>query len=102
MICHNPADRADTSEVLEHEFSDDTQLYPEDVESEILAAFKNLEEVLGQDMDPFTDENHRSDGEFNPEREEWVRHDEEQFNKLRYTLISEVHRINIYRVELVV
>lgn len=97
MICHNPVDRVDASEVLEHEFADDTQLYPEDVESEILAAFKNLEDVLGQDMDPFTDENqgsHRSDGECNPEREEWVRHDEEQFNKLRYTLISEVHQIN--------
>ena len=80
MICHNPDDRSDSREVLEHEFADDTQLYSEDVESEILAAFKNLEDVLGEDMDPFTDENpgsHRSDGDFDPEREEWVRHDDE-------------------------
>jgi serine/threonine protein kinase len=43
MICHNPDERFDASEVLDHEFTDDTQLYQQDVESEILAAFKNLE-----------------------------------------------------------
>ena len=31
MIGHNPEDRLDSSEILEHEYTDDTQLYPEDV-----------------------------------------------------------------------
>ena len=32
MISHNSEDRLNATEVLEHQFSDDTQLYPEDVE----------------------------------------------------------------------
>ena len=36
----------------------------------------------------------RADDECNPERDEWVRHDEEEFEKLRYAYIAEVHRIN--------
>ena len=97
MIGHNPEDRLDSSEVLEHEYTDDTQLYPEDVQNEILEAFKNLEHVLGENMDPFSDENqqaHRADDEFDPERKEWVRYDEERFNNLRHTLIAEVNCIN--------
>jgi len=48
-------------------------------------------------MDPFTDEvrgAHRLSEEFDPEREEWVRRDDEHFNKLRHSLISEVNQIN--------
>lgn len=48
-------------------------------------------------MDPFSDEiagTHRADDQFDPEREEWVRHDDEQFNKLRHSLITDVSRIN--------
>lgn len=80
--------------MLEHEFTDDSQMYAEDVQSEILMAFERLQE---SDVDPFMDEmagTHRSDEEFDPEREESNRHDEEQFNKLRHALIGQVHRIN--------
>lgn len=76
MISHNPEDRPESSEILDHEFIDDANLYSGEIESEILAAFKNLEEVLGDNMDPFTDEisgKHRIDDEFDPEREEFVR-----------------------------
>ncbi len=96
MISHNPEDRPESSEILDHEFIDDVNLYSEDIESEILAAFKNLEEVLGDDMDPFTDEisgKHRIDDEFDPEREEFVRQDDEEFNKLRNNLIPEVDHL---------
>ena len=97
MISHRPDDRPDTEEVLDHEFTDDTQIYPEDIESEILTAYKNLEEMLGDNVDPFTDENqgaHLVDDEYDPEQEEWVQHDDEQFTKLRLFLIAEVDRIN--------
>lgn len=97
MIGHRPDERPDTDEVLDHEFTDDTQLYPEDIQSEILNAYKNLEEMLGDNVDPFTDENpgaHLVDDEYDPEQEEWVQHDDEQFNKLRLFLIAEVNRIN--------
>ena len=97
MISHRPDERPDTDEVLDHEFTDDTQLYPEDIQSEILTAYKNLEEMLGDNVDPFTDENpgaHLVDDEYDPEQEEWVQHDDEQFNKLRLFLIAEVNRIN--------
>lgn len=97
MSLHNPEDRPDSSQVLEHEFVDDSALSPESIQQEIIDAFKKLEEVFGNDMDPFSDEipgTHRVNDEFDPEREEWVRHDDEQFNKLRNSLISEVSRIN--------
>lgn len=48
-------------------------------------------------MDPFMDEmagTHRVDDEADPEREEWVRQDDEEFNKLRHSLIGEVDRVN--------
>lgn len=48
-------------------------------------------------MDPFTDEipgTHRVDDEFDPEREEFVRHDDEEFDKLRTNLIPEVDHLN--------
>ena len=97
MISHNPEDRPESNTVLEHAFTDDSHMYPEEVQSEILAAFKNLEEVLGNNMDPFTDEipgTHRVDDEFDPEREEFVRHDDEEFDKLRTNLIPEVDHLN--------
>ena len=53
--------------------------------------------MLGDNVDPFTDEvpgTHRTDDEADPEREEWVRHDDEEFDKLRSSLISEVHEIS--------
>lgn len=97
MSGHNPEDRPDSAKVLDHEFTDDSQLYPEDIEQEIMEAFKKLGEILGENMDPFTDEvrgSHRLSEEFDPEREEWVRRDDEHFNKLRHSLISEVNQIN--------
>ena len=76
---------------MEHEFTDDTQIYPQEVQQEILSAYKTLESVLGNDMDPFTDEccgTHRFDDEYDPEQEERVRHDDEQFNQLRHQLLG--------------
>jgi len=83
--------------VLDHEFVCDSPDLSDEIKKEILRAFKNVEEVLGDVAEPFTDEisgNHRMDDSCDSEREEWVRHDEEEFEKLRHALIAEVHRIN--------
>ena len=80
MIGHNPDERLDTSGVLEHEFTDDSEFCPEDMQYEIITAFKQLEETLGENTDPFSDENpgaHRADDTFDPGEEEWVRQDDE-------------------------
>ena len=48
--------------------------YPEDVKQELTKAVKNMEQVLGYDSEPATDENqgqHISD--FDPQKEEKVR-----------------------------
>lgn len=96
MIGHHPDDRLDSAEVLDHEFSADSHC-SEEIKSEIKAAFKNMEDVMGESVEPFTDEvagTHRSDEECDPERAEWVRQDYEEFDKLRHSLIAEVHRIS--------
>ena len=59
-----------------------------------MEAFKKLGEILGDDMDPFTDEAHRVDDEFDPEGEENIRRDDEKFNILRHSLIGDVSKIN--------
>ena len=97
MSGHNPEERPDSSQVMEHEFAADSPCFSEEIEREIQAAYKNLEEVLGDNMDPFTDEipgTHRTDDDADPEREEWVRHDDEEFEKLRNSLITEVQEIS--------
>ena len=55
MIGHSPASRLDSAEVLDHEFILDNHC-SEEVKAEILAAFTNLENVLGDSYDPYTDE----------------------------------------------
>ena len=52
--------------------------YPEDVKQELTKAVKNMDQVLGYDSEPATDENqgqHISD--FDPQKEEKVREDDE-------------------------
>lgn len=69
----------------------------DEIKHEILAAFKNVKEVLDKG-DPLADEvpgsGHRISAGSDPEREDWERSDEEEFDKLRHSLISEVNKIN--------
>ena len=96
LICHKPEDRSDTSTVLNHDFLDNADaLLTDDVKSEILAAFKNVENVLGDSSVPPTDETSgATPRKIDPEREDWERNDEQEFEKLRCALIAEVHVIN--------
>lgn len=80
MICHEPTHRLEASQVLRHQYLADKEMhaYPEDVKQELTKAVKNMDQVLGYDSEPATDENqgqHISD--FDPQKEEKVREDDE-------------------------
>ena len=55
-----------------------------------------MEQVLGYDSEPATDENQGQHiiSDFDPQKEENVKEDDEQFEKLRQSLISDVEKIS--------
>ena len=80
LVCHNPEERLEARQALRHQYLADKEMhaYPEDIKQELTKAVKNMEQVLGYDSEPATDENqghHISD--FDPQKEEKVREDDE-------------------------
>ena len=72
------------------------QASPDEIEQELAKAVKNMEQVLGYDSEPATDENQGQHiiSDFDPQKEENVKEDDEQFEKLRQSLISDVEKIS--------
>ena len=55
-----------------------------------------MQQVLGYDSEPATDENQgqHMESDFDPQKEDQVREDDEQFEKLRQSLIGDVEKIS--------
>ena len=70
--------------------------YPQDAIEELTKAVKNMEQVLGYDSEPASDENSPQHiiSDFDPAQESQVLEDDEQFEKLRQSLIEEVKKIS--------
>lgn len=81
MICHIPHERLEAIQVLRHQYLADKEMhaYPQDAKEELTKAVKNMEQVLGYDSEPATDENQGQHiiSEFDPQKEDNVKEDDE-------------------------
>ena len=98
MVCHVPQQRLEAKQVLRHQYLADKEMhaYPQDAIEELTKAVKNMEQVLGYDSEPASDENSPQHiiSDFDPAQESQVLEDDEQFEKLRQSLIEEVKKIS--------
>ena len=67
------------------------------IKLEITQAFANVQRMLGQQRDPFTDEvrsSHASDSAFDHLEETQLQKDQEQFEQLRQTFIQDIETLD--------
>ena len=99
MSGHQPKDRLEATQVLMHNYLADLATQGNQKDEGMIdleRAVKNMQQLLGYDSEPAKDENlgQHIISDFDPQKEEEVRIDDERFEKLRQSLLDEVNLLS--------